>query len=295
MKVVEGKISSSPDVAFFEVEQVGKPINENEVDYFGAIQTALAACHDPRYALIFAISSDGMRNRIYFGVTGRAPGTQPALFADQLGQFLCSNWPGTRVRMVEDYKEIADKVHVPLSTFSHARALPASPPQKQKKTQAGADPQTLDKLMRGMRGKPYLYLVLAEPMPETQVVDTVDACNSLSGQIHGFMKTTLSLGKSQGTSELSPAPNPNPPPPQLPRVNPAATLKAKVKVFWAPPWKAAVARPKVQDGRYGRSGCPADRGWRTFPALRYDGHVWPAASLHQRIQLKKRILRKAKA
>ena len=47
MRVVEGKISSSPDVAFFEVEQVGKPINENEVDYFGAIQTSLAACHDP--------------------------------------------------------------------------------------------------------------------------------------------------------------------------------------------------------------------------------------------------------
>ena len=203
MKVVEGKISSSPDVAFFEVEQVGKPINESEVDYFGAIQTALAACHDPRYALIFAISSDGMRNRIYFGVTGRESGTQPALFANQLGQFLCSNWPGTRVRMVEDYKEIADKVHVPLSTFSHARAFTGIPSPKSEEKQAGADPQTLDKLMRGMRGKPYLYLVLAEPMPESQVVDTVDACNSLSGQIHGFMKTTLSLGKSSGTSETT--------------------------------------------------------------------------------------------
>ena len=201
MKVIEGAISASPDVAFFEVEQVGKPINESEVDYFGAIQTALAASHDPRYALIFIISSDGMRNRIYFGVTGRAPGTQPALFANQLGQFLCSNWPGTRVRMVEDYKEIADKVHVPLSTFSHARAFTGIPSPKTEQKQAGADPQTLDKLMRGMRGKPYLYLVLAEPMPESRVVDTVDACNSLSGQIHGFMKTTLSLGKSSGTSD----------------------------------------------------------------------------------------------
>ena len=194
-------MQAAPDVAFFEVEQVGKPINESEVDYFGAIQTSLAACHDPRYALIFAISSDGMRNRIYFGVTGRAPGTQPALFANQLGQFLCSNWPGTRVRMVEDYKEIADKVHVPLSTFSHARAFTGIPSPKTEQKQGGADPQTLDKLMRGMRGKPYLYLVLAEPMPESQVVDTVDACNSLAGQIHGFMKTTLSMAKSSGTSD----------------------------------------------------------------------------------------------
>ncbi len=202
MKIVEGKISSSPDVAFFEVEQVGKPFDESAVDYFGAIQTSLAACHDPRYALIFAISSDGMRNRIYFGVTGRAPGTQPALFANQLGQFLCSNWPGTRVRMVENYKEIADKVHVPMSTFSHARAFTGIPSPKSDQSQGQkTDPQTLDKLMRGMRGKPYLYLVLAEPLPESAVVDTVDACNSLAGQIHGFMKTTLSMGKSAGTSD----------------------------------------------------------------------------------------------
>ncbi len=201
MRVIEGTISSAPDVAFFEVEQVGKPINEEAADYFSAIQTSLAACHDPRYALIFAISSDGIRNRIYFGVTGREPGTQPALFADQLGQFLCSNWPGTRVRLVEDYKEIADKVHVPLSTFSHARAFTGIPSPKNETPQPGTDPQTLDKLMRGMRGKPYLYLVLAEPLPESRVVDTVDACNSLSGQIYGFMKTTLSMGRSSGTSE----------------------------------------------------------------------------------------------
>ncbi|MBN1266383.1 MAG: ATP-binding protein [Anaerolineales bacterium] len=201
MRVIEGSIPTSPDVAFFEVVQVGKPVDERSVDYFSAIQTSLAACLDPRYALIFAISSDGIRNRIYFGVTGRAPGTQPALFADQLGQFLCSNWPGTRVRMVEDYKEIADKIHVPLSTFSHARAFTGIPSSKTENTQMSTDPQTLDRLMRGMRGKPYLYLVLAEPLPESRVADTVDACNSLSGQIHGFIKTTLSMGRSTGTSE----------------------------------------------------------------------------------------------
>jgi len=201
MRVIEATIPAAPDVAFFEVVQVGKPVDERSVDYFSAIQTSLAACHDPRYALIFAISSDGVRNRIYFGVTGREPGTQPALFADQLGQFLCSNWPGTRVRMVEDYKEIADKVHVPLSTFSHARAFTGIPSPKAENPQMTPDPQTLDRLMRGMRGKPYVYLVLAEPLPESRVSDTVDACNALSGQIHGFTKTTLSMGRSSSTSE----------------------------------------------------------------------------------------------
>ena len=154
-----------PDVAFIEIKQVGKPVNERVSEYFNAIQTTLSACHDPRYALIFIISSDGMRNRIYLGVTGREQGTQPQLFANQLGQFLCSNWPGTQVRLVEDYKEIANKVHVPLSTFSHARAFTGITSTKAEHVKPQY-PQTLDRLVRGMRGKPFMYMVLAEPLPE---------------------------------------------------------------------------------------------------------------------------------
>ena len=198
--VAETDISTTPDVAFFEVEQVGKPVNDQVAEYFNAIQTTLNACHDPRYALIFIISSDGIQNRIYLGVTARDQGTKPQLFAEQLGQFLCSNWPGTRVRMVEDYKEIANKVHVPLSTFSHARAFTGIPASKSDQLQTQY-PQTLDRLMRGMRGKPFVYMVLAEPLPESSVSEVVDACHSLSGQVHAFAKTTVQMGKSQGTSE----------------------------------------------------------------------------------------------
>jgi len=198
--MVDTKIDTSPDVAFFEVEQVGKPINEHMAEYIGAFQTTLSACHDPRYALIFVISSDGTSSQIYIGVTGREKGTRPQLFAAQLGQFLCSNWPGTRVRMVEEYKEIVDKVHVPLSTFSCARAFTGIPSLKTVQSQ-DAYPQSLDRLMRGMRGKPYIYIVLAEPLPESKVSEIVEACHSLNGQVSAFIKTTIQMGKNRGTSE----------------------------------------------------------------------------------------------
>ncbi|MCD4671994.1 MAG: ATP-binding protein, partial [Anaerolineaceae bacterium] len=199
-RVVETEISATPDVAFFEVQQVGKPVKEQVAEYFSAMQTTLAACHDPRYALIFIISSDGLRNSIYIGVTARAPGTQPQLFADQLSQFLCSNWPGTRVRLIEDYKEIANKVHVPLSTFSHARAFTGIPSSKSDQSQTKY-PQTLDRLMRGMRGKPFVYMVLAEPVPESHVSQVVETCHSLAGQVHAFTKTTVQIGRNKGASE----------------------------------------------------------------------------------------------
>jgi hypothetical protein len=188
------------DISFLEVEQVGKPVKESEAEYFRAIQTTLAACHDPRYTLLFVISSDGLKNRIYIGVSANVPDAQPKIFAEQVGQFLCSNWPGTRVKTVADYKQIVDHVHVPLSTYRYACAFTGIPSVKtgEKSEQY---PQSLDRFMRGLRGKPYVYLVIANPMTEREVNDIITACHSLSGQVQAFSKTTLNRSTSTGTSD----------------------------------------------------------------------------------------------
>ena len=200
VRITDADISQQPDLALLEVEQVGKPVTEDMSEYFTAIQTTLAACHDPRYALLFMISSDGLRNRIYIGVVAREPGTQPRLFADQVGQFLCSNWPGTRVKMVEEYEQIARHVHMPLSTYRHARAFTGIPSLK-KRDQSKNYPQSLDRFMRGLRGKPYLYMVIAEPMPEREVGEIISSCHTLSGQVHAFTKATLNRSTGEGTTE----------------------------------------------------------------------------------------------
>ena len=188
------------DSAFLEIEQVGKPANENQNEYFKAIQTTLASCHDPRYHLIFLISSDGLHSRIIIGVTAKAPDTQPKIFADQLGQFLCSNWPGTRIKSISDYKQIVDQVHVPLSNYRYARAFTGIPSPR-----SGAKPdeypQSLDRLMRGLRGKPYIYMVVAEPIAEKAVNDIVNSCQTLASQVHAFTKTTIQRSKSSGITE----------------------------------------------------------------------------------------------
>lgn len=190
------------DIAFLELEQVGKQINESPQEYIQAIQTTLAACHDPRYRLIFLISSNGLRNTIFIGVSAQTGGTQPKIFADQLGQFLSSNWPGTRVSCVTDYKRIAEQIHVPLSTYRYARAFTGIPSVKSGNS-PNEYPQSLDRLMRGLRGKPYIYMVVAEPMPERSVGDIVTTCQTLSGQVHAFTKATIQRSQSSGLSETS--------------------------------------------------------------------------------------------
>jgi hypothetical protein len=200
MRMTTEEQLSPPDLAFLEVEQVGKPAGDAGREYFKAIQTTLSACHDPRYSLIFLISSDGLRNRIYIGINARVPDAQPKIFAEHLGQFLCSNWLGTRVRPVSDYKQVVDHVHLPLSRYRYGRAFTGIPSAKS--TERPDDyPQSLDRFMRGLRGKPYVYMVIANPMAEREVGDIVNACHTLAGQVHAFTKSTISRSTSTGISD----------------------------------------------------------------------------------------------
>jgi len=198
VRLLAGEHPEQPDVAFLHLEQVGQPVSEDPKSYINAIQTTLSACHDPRYALIFLISSDGIRNHIYIGVKARAHGSHPGLFADQLGQFLCSNWPGTRVKTIHDYRQIVQDVHVPLSRYRYARAFTGIPSPKS--IESGPYPQSLDQFMRGMRGKPFLYMVVAEPMSEGEVGDIINNCHTLSGQVHSFAKATIQRSASESES-----------------------------------------------------------------------------------------------
>jgi hypothetical protein len=200
IRMVPEKPMPQPDLAFLEVEQVGKPVGDAGREYFRAIQTTLGACHDPRYSLVFLISSDGLRNRIYIGIIARVPDAQPKIFAEQIGQFLCSNWPGTRVRSISDYEQVVDHIHLPLSRYRYARAFTGIPSAK------GGErpeeyPQSLDRFMRGLRGKPYVYMVIANPMAEREVSDIVSACQTLAGQVHAFTKSTINRSTSTGTSD----------------------------------------------------------------------------------------------
>ncbi|MBN1993456.1 MAG: ATP-binding protein [Anaerolineae bacterium] len=201
VRLVDEDVPDVVEAAFLHLEQVGQPVVSQPGEHLRAIQTFLGAAHDPRYALLFIISSNGYQNHIYVGVVARAIGAHPKLFAEQLGQFLASNWPGTRVSLVGDYNNVVQDIHVPLSQYRYARVMTGLPSPKT----AGPvhDMQSLDQFMRGLRGKPYLYMVIAEPMPERKVDEIIGACRTLSGQMHAFTKTTINRSATRGVSASS--------------------------------------------------------------------------------------------
>lgn len=151
---------------FLRLNQVGDPLIGSPQQPFTALQTALSACHNPgRYTLLFVVVSDGCNNRIYLGVRGHDATAKPRAFVDYLGHFLQGNWPGTRLESCDYKQEIEPHILYPMSRRLHyATALTGIPSLKP--GDHPGYPQSLDRLLRGLRSKPFMYVIVAEPMDE---------------------------------------------------------------------------------------------------------------------------------
>ncbi|AFZ61369.1 ATP-binding protein [Anabaena cylindrica FACHB-243] len=182
---------------FLLLEQVGNPVGNATQQPLTALQTALSACHAPgQYSLIFIVTSDGVQNRIYFGVRGHSSIHNSYQFVENLGNFLQGNWSGTRLRRCNNQESPID---TSLHNMDYAVALTGVPSLKPGDGQGY--PQTLDRLMRGMRGKKYAYVVIAEPVNRTEVDGVIYQCRNLLGLVHSLTKMNLSLAETEGSSE----------------------------------------------------------------------------------------------
>jgi len=177
---------------FLRLEQIGGPMNGSFDHALTALQTALSACHSPdRYTLIFLVSSDGRENHIYLGVRSHDYSLYPTIdFINNIGQFVQGNWPGTRLSLCDERDPVFKKqVLEPLgNNLRNAIALTGIPSPKHC-DQIGY-PQSLDRLLRGLRGLPFIYMVVAEPMAGSEVDDIIYRCRDLISQVHALTKIT---------------------------------------------------------------------------------------------------------
>lgn len=181
-----------------QVEQVGNSMAGSLNQPFTTLQTALSTCHNPgRYALVSIISSDGRQNRIYLGL--RSPHTMDSDVVQNLGQFLQGNWQGTKCNVVNP-KHFQNYIQEPLNKkFQYAYALTGIPSLNS--GDSNGYPQTLDCLLRGMRGIPFMYMVIAEPMPETEVNEIIYRLRELMGCVQSLGKITFNETSTVGQSQ----------------------------------------------------------------------------------------------
>jgi hypothetical protein len=201
---------------FLRIEQVGRPLSDGGTDALEAIRSVLSFCHGVKdFSLIFIVAHDGHQHRVYLGAKERHSSGQSAnQFIDSLSRFIESNWTGTRAVRCGPYKyetptnEMWRSWGEPLLNASQFVALTGVPSLR--KGAGDGLSQSLDRFMHGMQGKPYNYIVIADPMGNPEVDDVILRCRDLIGQVHAFKEIglsdthnlteslTRSLGHSQG-------------------------------------------------------------------------------------------------
>ena len=181
--------------AFLRVTQIGELLPGAAGDPLTALQNILTACHaSGRFTLIFALASDGRQNSIYLGARSHDSGSSAAGFLRAIADFLEANWPGTRLTPIDrDDETFLRMVKQPLRAEASTCAVALTGVPSLKAGEARGYPQTLDRLLNGMRGKPFLYLVLADPIPGDEVDHMVYRCRDLISQVHVMAKSALTV------------------------------------------------------------------------------------------------------
>jgi len=181
---------------FLRLRQIGKPLAGTAQETLSALQNVLTACHAPgKFTVIFVLASDGNQNTIYLGAQSHEAGRSALGFLHSMGNFLEANWPGTQlipcdaddeVRLNHFQQSIGEESE---DDFGYAIALTGAPSLKT--GERSGSPQTLDRLLNGMRGRPFVYVVIAEPVSGGEVDNILHRCRDLISEVHTITKTAL--------------------------------------------------------------------------------------------------------
>lgn len=190
---------------WIKISQVGRPLNKIE-DCFTAIQKILYACFLPHQTqLLFMIVGDGVQNQLYLGVRAMDIGKIKPSFMARLNDFVSGVWPGLSTAVVNAAQDpnlamFADNCSEKGSydCFYAVTGIPSM--ASQYKT---TYPATIDKLMAGMTGKKFAYLVVADPIDEEAVDGMLHTCREMNGQAESLKTFNFAegIGEQKGQSQ----------------------------------------------------------------------------------------------
>jgi hypothetical protein len=145
-------------------------------------QTTLSACHNPGDdKLIFIISRNATNNHIYLGSISR-----DTSFVNDLKSFLEGDLPDTQLKLCfptdEDFTK---QIKTPMNNFKCATALTGIPSLN---PAINSNNYQIDRLLGSMGSdSQFIYMVIAEPMAETEVNEIIYNLSELKALV-SFLK-----------------------------------------------------------------------------------------------------------
>lgn len=205
------------EACFMQLKQIGASEGLAPEQPLTALRTILSACHTPdQFTIIFLVASDGRETRIYLGARSHDLLRYDAKdFLHNISLFLRGNWPGTQLEMCDaEGPDFQRFVAQPVQTQFHSTMAMTGIPSLKVDSRDGY-PQSLDRLLHGLQGVPYSYMVIARPLAHGDVRGIVHRLRDMTGRVQSVARVTLndtqslatsrsaSLQTSQSTSEQS--------------------------------------------------------------------------------------------
>ena len=184
-----------PSAPFWiKISQVGKPIDDSAEKCFTAIQKILSTCFLPNKAqLIFLVHGKNGTYEMYLGLRSLDKEEIDATFADSLSNFIKGIWPGMKCQRIKGNLD-AIKADI-VKDYDCINAITGIPSmESQYKT---VYPATIDTLLAGMQKKDFTYMVIANPIKETDVDGILYQIRDFNGQAESL----ISFNFSENTSE----------------------------------------------------------------------------------------------
>jgi len=165
-------LSLTNDLAFVRLRTLSafwKEDPQNQDGLRGGVADLLTGLYSQGRSCAFAIHSDAAEIGCWFGTRS---GSQ-----EEIGDLLAGVCPEVR---------LADGPPRFSASFQHGILVTGRPATKC--DERGAPAEQIDRVVRGLRGRPWLYFVRAEPLAPSDVLKTI---NEISDEIRGISSTHL--------------------------------------------------------------------------------------------------------
>lgn len=188
-------LPSSP--YWIKITQVGKPMDDSAEKCFTAIQKILTACFLPsKTQLIFLVHGEKGVYEMYLGLRSLVKGEIDSTFVDSLNDFIKGIWPGMKCQRVKGNLEpIKNDISKKYECIDAMTGIPSM--ESQYKT---IYPATIDTLLAGMQKNDFTYMVIADPIAETDIDGILYQVRDFNGQAESLKSFNFSENYSDSMS-----------------------------------------------------------------------------------------------
>ena len=165
---------------------------------------ALSSCHRPDGSrLLFAVHGDGLRHSVYLGLRSMDAMIDSADLTVPAKAFIEANWPATRLATCPEKDGPVAVIKSALREYQGRYALTGVPSFLDREKRR--HPQSLDLLIDGLRGRHFLYLVIADPLSLSEQGTILVQARDLIGALHALSQATVTRTRSdtQGVSRAT--------------------------------------------------------------------------------------------